>query len=132
MGILETLRAFVRSERGAATVEACLWIPVLLTFFILILDATIIFLRETDAQRIVQDGTRQYVTGAIETEAELDAWLEDMMSAISPNAQANSTVSSGVLTTTIEYPAEDTDLTGSAGLLGGLTMKVRSIQLVEL
>ncbi len=126
------LGAFARSETGSATVEACLWLPFLFFFFILILDATIIFMREADAQRIVQDGTRQFVTGAIDSEAELDAWLEATMAAISPNAKASSTISSGVLTATIEYPAEDTDLTGSAGLLGGLTMKVQSIQLVEL
>ena len=52
-------RKFLRDEAGGATVEACLWIPFFLSFFVLILDAAFIFLQETDAQRIVQDGNRQ-------------------------------------------------------------------------
>lgn len=128
------LRAFLRREDGGATIEACIWLPFFFTFFILILDATFIFLRQSDAQRIVQDGTRQFVSGAIDTRAELETWLEDTMASVSPNADATTIydAGTGMLTARVEYPAEDTDLTGATGWLGGLTMRVQSIQLTEL
>lgn len=127
------LAAFVRREDGGASFEACLWVPFLLSFFFLIMDATFIFSREADAQRIVQDGTRQYVSKAIDSEAELETWLETMMASISPNADAtiDFDASTGILVASVDYPAGDTDLTGVTGWLSGVTMRVRSIQLME-
>ncbi len=126
-------RKFLRDEAGGATVEACLWIPFFLSFFVLILDAAFIFLQETDAQRIVQDGNRQYVTGAIASTGALETWIETAMVPLSPNANATARVDgAGVLTTVLTYPAEDTDLTGATGVLGGLTMRVQSIYLTEI
>ena len=124
--------AFHRDEDGGATIEACLWIPFFFTCFILILDATFIFLREADAQRIVQDGNRQFVTGAITGETALETWVEAAMTTVSPNADATVSIdANGVLTTRVTYPAEDSDLTGASGLLGGLTMRVQSVYLTE-
>lgn len=127
------LARFVRDEAGGATVEACLWLPFFFVFFILILDATFIFARQSDAHRVVQDGTRQFVTGGIDTLAELETWLEAAMQPIAPSADATVALDTtkDLLTARISYNAEDTDLTGATGVLGGLTIRVQSIQLVE-
>lgn len=132
-GPSQRVRAFVRSEDGSATVEACLWIPFFAAFFILILDATFIFLQQADAQRIVQDANRQYISKSIGSLAALESWIETTMTPLSANATATATIdaSTGILTTRLEYPAEDTDLTGSTGLLGGLTMRVQAVHLTE-
>jgi Flp pilus assembly protein TadG len=123
---------FLRSEDGSATVEACIWLPFFFFFFLLILDATFIFLRQADAQRIVQDGSRLYVVGAIKTTSDLETWLESSMAPISPNAKATTNIgANGFLTAQISYPAEDTDLTGATGMLGGATMRVQSVQILE-
>jgi hypothetical protein len=126
-------RGFLRGEDGGASFEACLWVPFLLSFFFLIMDATFIFSREADAQRIVQDGTRQYVAKAFDSQSELETWLETTMAVVSPNADATIDYdsSTGILVAAIEYPAEDTDLTGVTGWLGGATMRVQSVQLME-
>jgi Flp pilus assembly protein TadG len=125
--------AFARREDGGASFEACLWVPFLLLFFFLIMDATFIFSHEADAQRIVQDGTRQYVSKALDSETELETWLETVMASVSPNADATVDYdsSTGILVASVEYPAGDTDLTGVTGWLSGVTMRVQSIQLME-
>lgn len=130
--VRQWVRAFHQDEDGGATIEACLWIPFFFAFFILVLDAAFIFLREADAQRIVQDGNRQFVTGAITGETALETWVEAAMTTVSPNADATVSIdANGVLTTRVTYPAEDSDLTGASGLLGGLTMRVQSVYLTE-
>lgn len=127
------LRRFRRDEAGGATVEACLWLPFFFAFFILVLDATFVFARQSDAHRIVQDGTRQYITGGIDTTADLETWLETAMQPIAPSAVATVTIDTtkDLLTARISYSAEDTDLTGATGVLGGLTIRVQSVQLIE-
>lgn len=127
------LRTFARRDDGGASFEACLWVPFLIGVILLVIDATFIFGREADAHRIAQDGTRQFVSGAIASQSELETWLETAMSPVSPNADANVSLDSttGILTAVIEYPAEDTDLTGATGLLGAATVRVQSIQLTE-
>ena len=51
----------VRSEGGSCTVEACFWLPFFLFFFVVIFDATYVFMRNGEVRRIVQDGNRAYV-----------------------------------------------------------------------
>ena len=127
------VRRFAQSEDGGATIEACLWLPFLATFFMLVIDASFIFMRQADAQRIVQDGARQFVAGAIDTETELKTWLEAAMTPISTNATATVQVDpiTGYLTARVEYPAKDTDLSGVSGVLGAAQILVQSIQITE-
>jgi Flp pilus assembly protein TadG len=125
--------AFRDAEDGSATIEACLWIPFFFSFFILVLDATFIFLQQADAQRIVQDGNRQYVSKSIGSLGALETWIETAMQPLSSNAVAMASIdpTTGILTTRLEYPAEDTDLTGTTGVFGGLTMRVQAVHLTE-
>ena len=44
----------IRSERGSCTIEACFWLPFFLFFFVLIFDATYVFMRNGEVRRIVQ------------------------------------------------------------------------------
>ncbi len=127
------LRDFRDAEDGSATIEACLWIPFFFSFFILVLDATFIFLQQADAQRIVQDANRQYVSKSIGSLGALETWVETAMQPLTSNANVTASIdpTTGILTTRLEYPAEDTDLTGTTGVFGGLTMRVQAVHLTE-
>lgn len=125
---------FFSDESGSGSVEACLWLPVLVGFFILIFDASYVFLRDGEIRRVLAEGNRQYVKGLFGTEpSELETWIETQLSQLSPNADAAATVdsSNGLLTTTITYPASDTDITGWVSALTGLVITVQAVNQTE-
>ena len=126
--------AFLKDESGSGSIEACLWVPALFGFFVLVFDASYVFLRDGEIRRVMHEGNRQYVKGlfASQTEA-LETWIEAEVSGISPNAEATATVDSttGLLTTTISYPASDTDVTGWMSALTGLVITVQAVNQTE-
>lgn len=127
-------RRFARDEAGSGSVEACLWMPVLFAFFILVLDGTYLFLRDSEIRRVVQDGSRQYVIGFFGTDTgAMDSWIEARLALIAPHAVAQSTIdaATGVLFTSVSYPASDTDLTGWVGKLTGLTLSAHVVNKLE-
>ena len=116
--------------------EACLWLPFFIFFFVLVLDATTIFMNQARVHRIVQDANRQYVVGVFKTAADeeqaLETWIETALNGIAPSASASATVGPlGLLTTQVSYPSGETDLTGATGVLGSLTMRVQAIHQTE-
>ena len=129
-------RRFGKSEAGGATFEACIWIPFLLFFFIMILDATAIFTNQSRVHRIVQDGNRQFVSGVYQHETNpqqaLETWVETTLDTIAPSADATISIDgSGLLTTQVTYNASETDLSGVTGLFSSLTMRVQAIHQTE-
>ena len=119
--------AFLKDESGGGTIEACLWLPVLIGFFILIFDATYVFLKDGEIRRVLQEGNRQYVKGLHSNDpTELETWIETTLAQLAPNANATSSLDSttGILTTSVTYPASDTDITGWVSALTGLVITV--------
>lgn len=130
------VRRFSRDEDGSATVEACLWLPFFIFFFVMILDATTIFMNQARVHRIVQDANRQFVVGVFKSAANeeqaLEQWIEQSLAPITPSASASASVDTqGLLTTQVSYPSGETDLTGATGVLGSLTMRVQAIHQTE-
>lgn len=131
-------RRFARSEEGGISVEACLWLPFFLFFFFIVINLSMLFSQHAGIQRVVQDGARQYVTGRFGFDATgrnaLEAWIEATVSPVAPNVNATATfdATSGLLTTTVTYPATDNLLGGTgSGLFSGLTMRARTVHLTE-
>ena len=127
-------KRFARDEAGSGSVEACLWMPVLFAFFILVLDATYLFLRDSEIRRVVQDGSRQYVMGFFGTDTgKMQTWIEERLARIAPHAEASVTIddTNDVLLTAVRYPASDTDLTGWIGKLTGLTLSAHVVNKLE-
>lgn len=57
------LKRFRRDERGSATIEAVLWLPMFVIFFVMIADVSLVFFRQTEVMRVVQDGNRALSVG---------------------------------------------------------------------
>ena len=133
-GYFRTTRHFLRDTSGSGTIEACLWIPVLLAFFVTSFDATYVFLRDGEIRRVVQEGSRQYIKGLHGTDlAKAEKWIETALDPLAPNANATVKLDSSgeLLVTTITYPASDTDLTGWVSALTGLTLTVQTVHQTE-
>ncbi|MDU8942119.1 TadE/TadG family type IV pilus assembly protein [Ovoidimarina sediminis] len=130
------IERFGKEDEGSATFEACIWIPFLLLFFIMILDGTSIFTNQAKVHRIVQDANRQFVSGVFKLEPNpqmaMETWLETALDDIAPSADATISIdANGLLTTTVSYPASETDLSGVTGVFKNLTMNVKAIHQTE-
>ena len=128
-------RFFIQDDSGSATIEACLWIPVLLAFFITSFDATYVFLRDGEIRRVVQEGSRQYVKGLHGSDpASAEKWIETELKSLTPNADATVKIDSSgeLLITTLNYPASDTDLTGWVSALTKLKLSVQTVHQLEI
>ena len=61
--LMALLKRFRRDERGSATIEAVPWLPLFVIFFVMIADVSLVFFRQTEVLRVVQDGNRALSVG---------------------------------------------------------------------
>lgn len=121
-----------RDEDGSATIEACLWLPFLIIFFIMILDAAMIFANHARVLRIVQDGNRAYAVGGFADCDAVEDWVEARVQMLAPTATASCLRASGVSRLDVSMKSEELDLSGATGVFGGLTVVAHSEHFVEL
>lgn len=117
------MRAWVRDEKGSATIEAALWIPFFILLLALIADASFLFNRQAQMLRSVQDVNRAFSTGQIGSTAQVEAILAAQFAGTSQGVRVQSTLDSGtvpggIIRTSLSIPARDLV---SIGIISGLT-----------
>ncbi len=60
------LARLVRDERGMATVEFVLWLPVFATVMLVAIDATVLYLHHTEMWNVARDVARRVAVGDID------------------------------------------------------------------
>lgn len=127
------IKRFRRNEEGSATIEAVLWLPLFVFFFVMLADAATIFTNQARILRIVQDGTRIYSVGGLADCAALNAWLDARVGQLAPGVQpvCDDFTTPGIIVTRVDVPAGDIDLSGVTGMFGGLTVRVQTQMMVE-
>lgn len=58
-----TASAFLRDERGSATIEFVLWVPVFVILLVATTDATILYLHHTEMWNVSRDVARRVAVG---------------------------------------------------------------------
>jgi Flp pilus assembly protein TadG len=129
--MLPEIRKFRQSEAGTATVEAVIWLPIFFVVLFLMVDAAMIFNGQSQALRVVQDANRKMSIGGFSTPSEVEAYVVERLSPLSLEVSAISTVTVGVVTTTVTLPAADLQLSGFFGAFTNLTLSVSADHLVE-
>lgn len=74
---LKTLR-FLRDERGSATIEFVLWVPVFVVLLVATTDASILYLHHTEMWNVSRDVARRVAVGDM-TEADAAATVQNEM-----------------------------------------------------
>lgn len=59
------MAAFIRDERGVATIEFVLWVPPMLFFLMFVTDASVLYLTYTDMFNVSRDVARQVSVGSM-------------------------------------------------------------------
>lgn len=125
------LRDRFADERGSATIENVIWLPVFLLFFAIIVDGTMIFSNRSMILRVVQDANRGFALGRLKTETATQDYVYNRIKAVSPTASVKSTDSGGTITTQVTAPASDFDAIGLFGVFASVNLSVRAQQLTE-
>lgn len=105
--ILRKLRAFRTDEDGTASVEAVIWLPIFFFFISMVVDASFIFLGQNEATRLVQDANRRLSVGVLASSDEVEDLIEGALAKMAPSAVATSTISNGVVTTSVVIQTKD-------------------------
>ncbi len=99
--------AFAREEKGSATVETVIWIPIFVWFLALIVNVSMVVFEKNQAYRVVQNANRILSTGYMQTTAEVEDFIRDKLAQIAPNASVQTTIENGVVTSNVSYQVSD-------------------------
>ncbi|WP_347310656.1 TadE/TadG family type IV pilus assembly protein [Defluviimonas sp. SAOS-178_SWC] len=122
---------FGRAEDGAATVEAVLWLPMYVMLIALLADVSMMFHGQSRLLRIAQDANRNMSIGRLTSTTETENFVLARANELSPHSLAATSLTAGMITTTVSVPLVDLDLFGVAGIFSGARMTVRAEHLME-
>ena len=123
----------IMNEDGTATVETVLWLPALFMIFVLIINASFVFYKQSIMMRVVQDANRALSVGRLLTTDATQTYVKDRISGFASNGTVVTTVNSstGVITTTASVPVSDLIFNGKFNLLTGFSVSASSQHFVE-
>ena len=130
-GIIRRVSAFARMEHGSATIEAVMWTPVFVLLLGLLTDTSLIFGRQSEILRIVQDANRSLAVGHFQTIKEAQTYVGNKVAKFSRHSIVNVTIDHGIISTTVSMPATDLTITGLFDAFSGMTIAVASSQMSE-
>ncbi|MEX5726871.1 Flp pilus assembly protein TadG [Rhodovulum iodosum] len=125
------LARFAREDRGNATIESLMWMPIFLAAFVLVVDVSMIFNGQTMVLRTVQDANRNMSIGRLRTTEEVTAFIESGVAGFAPNARAESAIVSGAVISRVSVPASDLVATNWFNAFTNLDVTVQSEHLIE-
>lgn len=126
---MSCLRVFRKNEDGAVTVEFVLWVPVFVIILMLVVDASMLFVTQSNFWGVARDSARRVAVNTM-TDTEAETWAEDeaTFGSVVPDVDVES--SGGNVTVTISTPFSDVDVFGILGI-SGLSLVAEVTQRIE-
>lgn len=126
------LRGFMRDDRGNFTIEAVFWLPIFVVVLSIVTDTAMIYAKQSQVLRVVQDANRQFAVGKLASGAATETYILGIVTPMSPHATASSVLSNaGIITTTVTMPASDLIATGIITLMKNMNVRVVLQQMKE-
>lgn len=123
---------FRDDERGLATIESLLWMPVFFYLFILITDVSFIFFSKAEALRIIQDGNRLHATGFFDDDdADASEYIRAKLSALAPSVVSVTRTTGGLIETNASMSARELMAVGSIPAFADTEIGITSQQYKE-
>lgn len=130
--LLTPFLRFIRRDSGTATAELVILTPVFLLMFGLVTDASIVFGRQAEILRVIQDSNRSLAVGKFLTTAAAESYIAAKVANLSDEGVVRVTVTGGIITSTVTVPASDLTSTGLFESLDSFTLTVAASQMSEL
>ena len=124
---------FAKGERGSASIEALIWVPIFVFFLVMVLDASLLFYGRALALRAVQDGNRALSVGTVTSAAATQTHVKGLLSDIAPSARLTRTIDTGrgIVTTTAIVPATDLLTVGTFDYFDNVELTIRAQHYLE-
>lgn len=113
-------------ERGSATIETVLWLPMFMFILTLLAETSIVFADQATVSRAIEDTNRQLSTGAIATADSAVAKIKSRILQISPHAVVSTTVANGIIQSSVSMPIADLIGTALSPIFSGFNVVVTS------
>ena len=121
----------MRAEQGASTIEFVIWVPVFALLLGLVADAALIYGGQARILRVVQDGNRAMSIGRLTDTNTLESQIATQLRPLSARAVVSTTVTGGVINSSVTVPLSDLTATGLVAAFDGLTMTVSAQHMAE-
>lgn len=129
-GIFRRPRIFLRSEKGTATIEFVLIVPLFLALMAICVDASTLYTRQSVMLNVARDTARIVSRNAM-TATEAKAYAERIASTQAATATATVGIVSGYVTVSITAPAQDLAPMGIITFVTGSTVRATSTSIME-
>ena len=126
------LRRLLSVETGSVTIEMVLWTPIFLLLFGLLTDTSLIFGRQAEVLRILQDANRSLAVGHFKTIADAKNYVTGQVKRISPHSTVTVTITTGIISSSVSMPATDLTVTGLLQSMSDLKVFVTASQMSEI
>ena len=131
ISIRKALQRFRKDDHGSATIEAVIWMPVFVMILCLVADSALIFGKQAQVMRVVQDANRAMSIGRLMAPADAQAYVQQRIATLSPNATVATVLQSGVIVTTVTMPSSDLTATGIISAFTSINVRVTAQQMSE-
>jgi len=131
--LYRSTRTLASDEDGSATIEAVIWFPIFVGFFLMVADVALIFHGQAQMLRIAQDANRLYSVGRLTSEAATQAYIVDRLAGMGKPSTATTVLTSDdVITTTVRVRTGDIDAVGVLEMLTDIELTVTSQHVKEI
>lgn len=125
------LKQFHNDERGSATIESLIWIPIFVYLLVLIADVSLVFYGKAQALRIIQDGNRALSVRYLDTTDDAEEFVLAGLASYTDNATVNTSITDGIITTVAAVPARDLMSIGSIPGFNNTTLSISAQHFLE-
>jgi hypothetical protein len=129
---LNFFKKFRDREDGSASMEAVMWTPVFLILFGMVTDTSIVFGRQAEILRIIQDSNRSLAVGKFMTVDQAEDYIADKVAVFSDESNVDVQIDGGIIVTSVTLPASDLSSTGLFEAINSLTITIGASQMSEL
>jgi len=129
---LKLFKKFKEDERGLATIESLLWMPLFFYLFVLITDVSFIFYSKAEALRIIQDGNRLHATDFFDGDDDAASdYIRNKLSALAPSVVSITFTADGLIETNASMSARELMAVGSIPTFADTEISITSQQYKE-
>tara|TARA_R100000935_G_scaffold49280_1_gene74511 strand:+ start:1308 stop:1721 length:414 start_codon:yes stop_codon:yes gene_type:complete len=125
------IKNFGRSESGSSTLEALIWVPIIVYLMTMIADFSFVFYGKAQALRLLQDSNRALSVGHVATTDEVQDLVRTGMSHVSEQISVTTTVTSGIIKTVLTLPASSFTSVGAVPGLSNVDVTIASQHFLE-
>ncbi|MFT6531282.1 MAG: Flp pilus assembly protein TadG [Limimaricola cinnabarinus] len=124
-------KSFAKDARGSMSIKAVMWIPLFTFFILLVADVSNVYLKQSEAMRIIQDGNRALSINRLTSPLAAQTAIAQKLALAVPGATVTTGITGNTIITTASLPLRSMTMSSSLPFLGGAVMTVNARHMVE-